>query len=51
MVLTVPEQSEIHDVSDLEGKSIATELVGVTEKYLEKHGVNAEVEFSWGLRK
>ena len=47
-VLAVPEQSEIHSVADLEGKSIATELVGVTQKYLSKHGVKAEVEFSWG---
>ena len=47
-VLAVPEQSEIQSASDLEGKTIATELVGVTQKYLQKHGVTAEVEFSWG---
>ena len=47
-VLAVPEDSTIQTVSDLEGKSIATELVGVTEKYLSKNGVKAEVEFSWG---
>ena len=47
-VLAVPETSEIQSASDLEGKTIATELVGVTQKYLQKHGVTAEVEFSWG---
>ena len=47
-VLVVPEDSPIKSVQDLEGKRIATEGVGITERYLEKHGVNAEVEFSWG---
>jgi ATP phosphoribosyltransferase len=47
-VLAVPEDSGIETVRDLEGKRIATELVNVTRRYLEKHGVNAHVEFSWG---
>ena len=47
-VLAVPENSEIREVSDLQGKTIATELVKVTQSYLQKHGVDAEVEFSWG---
>ena len=47
-VLAVPEQSEIHSVSDLEGKTIATELVNVTRAYLDEHRVEADVEFSWG---
>ncbi len=47
-VLAVPEGSDIKSVGDLEGKRIATEIVRVTERYLEKHNVNAEVEFSWG---
>ncbi|MFA5975429.1 MAG: ATP phosphoribosyltransferase [Elusimicrobiota bacterium] len=47
-VLAVPNDSPIKSVKDLEGKRIATELVGVTKKYLEKHGVKADVEFSWG---
>ena len=47
-VLAVPENSEINKPEDLEGKRIATEAVGITKKYLEKHGVNAIVEFSWG---
>ncbi|MEZ0389637.1 MAG: ATP phosphoribosyltransferase [Verrucomicrobium sp.] len=47
-VLVVPEDSHITSVKDLEGKRIATEAVGLTQRYLEKNGVNAEVEFSWG---
>ncbi|TWT62564.1 ATP phosphoribosyltransferase [Rubinisphaera italica] len=47
-VLAVPNDSDIKSVKDLEGKRIATEAVGLTKMYLEKHGVNADVEFSWG---
>ncbi len=47
-VLAVPNDSSIQSVKDLEGKRIATELVGVVKKYLEKNKVKAEVEFSWG---
>ncbi|HTI72129.1 MAG TPA: ATP phosphoribosyltransferase [Candidatus Limnocylindria bacterium] len=47
-VLAVPEESDIHTVKDLEGKRIATEVVGMTQRYLAKHGVKAEIEFSWG---
>jgi len=47
-VLAVPENSSIKGPKDLEGKKIATEAVGMTKKYLEKHKVNATVEFSWG---
>lgn len=47
-VLAVPNDSEIHSVKDLEGKRIATEGVGIVERWLERHGVKAEVEFSWG---
>ena len=47
-VLVVPEASPIRSVKDLEGKIIATEAVGMTRRFLEKHGVKAEVEFSWG---
>lgn len=47
-VLVVPEDSPIKSVYDLEGKRIATEGVGITERYLEEKGVKAEVEFSWG---
>lgn len=47
-VLVVPEDSPIKTVKDLEGKRIATEAIGLTKTYLEKHGVTAELEFSWG---
>lgn len=47
-VLAVPNSSPIQSVKDLEGKRIATEAVGLTKQYLARHGVQAEVEFSWG---
>src|SRR3954468_15811907 len=47
-VLAVPEDSPIKSVKDLNGKRIATEVVNLTKRYLKKHGVKAEVEFSWG---
>jgi ATP phosphoribosyltransferase len=47
-VLAVPEDSPIRTPRDLEGKVIATEVVGITQQYLAKHGVKARVEFSWG---
>jgi len=47
-VLCVPEESPVRCVEDLEGKRIATEAVGLTQRYLAEHGVTARVEFSWG---
>jgi ATP phosphoribosyltransferase len=47
-VLAVPESSAFHSVKDLQGKIIATELVQATRRYLERNGVTAKVEFSWG---
>ena len=47
-VLVVPEDSPIKTVEDLEGKHIATEGIGITERYLKEKGVTAKVEFSWG---
>lgn len=47
-VLCVPNSSPVKNVKDLEGKRIATEAVGLTKRFLAKHGVNAKVEFSWG---
>jgi ATP phosphoribosyltransferase len=47
-VLAVPENSPIKSIKDLQGKRIATEVINITKKYLRQHGVNAEVEFSWG---
>src|SRR5436305_9463362 len=47
-VLAVPESSSFHRVEDLQGKTIATELVSTTKRYLASKGVKAKVEFSWG---
>ena len=47
-VLVVPEDSPVQSVQDLEGKHIATEGIGITERYLKEKGVTAKVEFSWG---
>jgi ATP phosphoribosyltransferase len=47
-VLAVPQNSEIRGPQDLQGKRIATEMVNLTRRYLEKHSVTAHIEFSWG---
>ena len=47
-VLAVPDNSSIKTVQDLNGKTIATELVEVTRNFLKENGVQADVEFSWG---
>jgi len=47
-VLAVKEDSPFRSVKDLEGKTIATEVVNLTKDYLAAHGVDAKVEFSWG---
>ncbi len=47
-VLAVPNDSPFQKAADLQGKRIATELIHVTEDYFKKHGVTADVEFSWG---
>ena len=47
-VLAAPESSSFQKAEDLQGKIIATELVNVTRNYFRKHGVEVQVEFSWG---
>ncbi len=47
-VTAVPDDSEITDISQLEGKRIATELVNYSKSYFEKKGITAKFEFSWG---
>lgn len=47
-VLAVPEGSGFEKAEDLEGKTIATELVEVTKRYFAEKRVNVKVEFSWG---
>jgi ATP phosphoribosyltransferase len=47
-VLAAPEDSHIQSAKDLEGKTVATELVRVTRAYFARQRVNVKVEFSWG---
>ena len=47
-VLAVPEESRYRTVQDLEGATVATELVRASQAYFARHGVNVNVEFSWG---
>ncbi len=47
-VLCVPTDSPIREARDLEGKRIATELVQLTRDFLEKKGITARVEYSYG---
>jgi ATP phosphoribosyltransferase len=47
-VLAAPESSSIKSAADLEGKTVATELVRVTRSYFKERGVKVKVEFSWG---
>jgi ATP phosphoribosyltransferase len=47
-VLAVPENSPIKTVADMQGKRVATEAVEMTRRFLQQHGVQADVEFSWG---
>ena len=47
-VLAAPEDSAIRSAKDLQGKTIATELVRVTSEYFRQQGVKVNVEFSWG---
>ena len=47
-VLAVPEDSKVRTVRDLEGATVATELVRVTQSWFARQGVRVKVEFSWG---
>jgi ATP phosphoribosyltransferase len=47
-VVAVKEGSRIRRPRDLQGKRIATEVVHLTRRYLRRHRVKADVEFSWG---
>jgi ATP phosphoribosyltransferase len=47
-VLAVPDDSPFQTAKDLDGKTIATELVRVTRAYFKRQGVPVKVEFSWG---
>lgn len=47
-VLAVPEDSAVRTLQDMEGKRVATELVGFTRRLFEERNIRVEVEFSWG---
>lgn len=47
-VLVVAEDSPVHNLKDLEGKKIFTELVNFTKNYFAQRKIKVDVEFSWG---
>ncbi len=47
-VLAVDADSDYSVPEDLDGKRIATELVGVTKRFFAERKINVDVEFSWG---
>jgi ATP phosphoribosyltransferase len=47
-VLAVPEDSRFRTAKDLDGATVATELVRVTDDYFRRQDVRVNVEFSWG---
>lgn len=48
IVLAVHQDSPAQSVQDLAGKRIASEYVRLTQRYFATHGVEADIEFSWG---
>jgi ATP phosphoribosyltransferase len=47
-VVAVPADSPIKSIRGLQGKKIATELVGFTKRFLKSKNIEATVEYSWG---
>lgn len=47
-VVAVREDSRIKNISQLEGKRVATELVKYTEKFFKVRKIKVKIEFSWG---
>ncbi len=47
-VIAVAGDSEIKTIGELQGKKVATELVGVTRRFFEEQGIDVDVDFSWG---
>ncbi len=47
-VLAVPYDSTIRQLSDLNGKTVATEMVNFTRRYFAERQIEVAVEFSWG---
>lgn len=47
-IIAVPGDSDISCLEDLEGKKIATELVGYSKRFFAEKNINVNIEFSWG---
>jgi ATP phosphoribosyltransferase len=47
-VLVVAGDSPVKKPEDLQGKRVATELVGYTKRWFGERGVDVQIEFSWG---
>ncbi len=47
-VLAVPSESKVTRPEDLQGGIVATELIGVTQRYFADRKIDVRVEFSWG---
>jgi ATP phosphoribosyltransferase len=47
-VLAVPDNSKIRSIKDLQGKTVATELVNFVTRYFAGKKIKAKVEYSWG---
>ncbi|MDR2612605.1 MAG: ATP phosphoribosyltransferase [Deltaproteobacteria bacterium] len=47
-VLAVPGDGPVTEASQLAGKTVATELPGVTSRWFRQRGLDVKVEFSWG---
>jgi ATP phosphoribosyltransferase len=47
-VVVVPQASPIHEIAQLHGKKIATEMVGFTKRFFAERQIDVAVEFSWG---
>ena len=47
-VLCVPETSPVKRLEDLDGKRVATEIVGFVKRVFAERKIKADVEFSWG---
>lgn len=47
-VIAVPGDSSVHSIADLNGKKIATELVGYSTRFFKEQNINVDIEFSWG---
>ncbi len=47
-VIAVPYDSPINTIEDLNGKTIATELIEFTKRYFAERNIDVDVQFSWG---